>query len=135
MTVRKLACALAVVLVPAAAARADTTDTLLTIGFVGTLGVSGITTAVNGTYLAYDEAAARGWKLVGMAAGGIDVAAAAALFITQNDKTSGLVLGGLALGVGAATLATAILVKEDTVQVGVQPVAGGGAALLLGGRF
>jgi hypothetical protein len=130
--------ALAVValLALAAPARADTTDTFVAFGYVVPMGFAGIATAVNSTYLAYGEPAPRHWRWIGWLAGGIDVAWSVGLFAAANDRTEGLVLGGLALGVGAASILTATFVGEESRRVGVVPVAGRtGAGLALVGRF
>jgi len=122
-------------LLPARFARADVSDTLLTVGYVVPMAFGGIATAVNGTALAYGEPIAHGWRLFGMTVGGIDAAVGATLLITQNDKSEGLVLGSLALGVGAAAFTTGLLAKDDrAVNVGVIKVAGGGV-VTFGGRF
>lgn len=120
----------------AAPARADTADTFIAFGYVVPFGFAGIATAVNSTYLAYDEPAPRHWRWIGWVAGGIDVAWGVGLFAAANDKSEGLVLGGLALGIGAASVLTASFVGEESRRVGVVPVAGrAGVGLALAGRF
>jgi hypothetical protein len=117
-----------------ARAHADATDTLLAVGYVVPVGFGAVATAVNGTYLAYDEPAARAWRILGMTVGGVDTAIGGTLLVTSSDRSEGVALGCVALGVGLAALATGYFVAEDTVSVGVIHVAGGGA-LTLSGRF
>jgi hypothetical protein len=117
-------------------ARADTSDTLLAFGYVIPTGVAAVATAVDGAYLAYDEPAPRHWRAIGWVAGGIDLAWGAGLLAFEHDRTEGLVLGGVALGVGAAAVLTATFVGEESRRVGVVPVAASGrAGLVLVGRF
>jgi hypothetical protein len=133
--VRRVA-ALVALLAVAAPARADTADTFAAFGYVVPMGFGAIATAVDSTYLAYDEPAPRHWRLIGWIAGGVDVALGAGLLAFVNDRSEGLVLGGLALGVGAASVLTATFVGEESHRVGVVPVAGReGAGLVLWGRL
>ncbi len=128
--------ALLAVAAPRPARGTELTDTLLVFGYVVPMGFGGIATAVNGTYLAYDEPAPRHWRVIGWVAGGIDLAWGAGLLAFANDRTEGLVLGSLGLGVGAAAVLTATFVVTDSPRLGVVPVAlthGAGAAFF--GRF
>jgi hypothetical protein len=124
------------VLALAATAHADTGDTLLAFGYVIPTGVAGIATAVDGAYLAYAEPAPRHWRVIGWVAGTIDLAWGAGLLAVAHDQTEGVVLGGIALGIGAAAVLTATFVGEESRQVGIVPVAGRGhLGIALTGRF
>jgi hypothetical protein len=124
-----LTCALARV------AAADAGDTALTFAYVVPMGFGGVATAVSSTHLAYGEPAPRYWRWIGWISGGIDTAVGVTLFAVANDRTEGLVLGSLAVGVGAAALLTASFVEEDTA-VGFVPVAlPRGAGLGVFGHF
>ena len=118
----------------AAPARADTGDTLLTIGYVLPVGLGGITTAVNGVALAYDQPSTHAWRLLGITTGAIDLGLGAAVFATNGDTSAGVVLGSIGVAVGAAALLTGVFAKEDAVSVGVLHVAGG-AGVVVSGRF
>lgn len=114
-------------------ARADAVDTILTSGYVLSLGLSGISTAVNGSALAYDQPSSRGWRILGMTSGAIDLGVGTGILITTSDKSAGIVLGSLAIAFGAAALTTGYFASEDA-HVGVIQVSGGGL-LTVGGRF
>ena len=129
---------IAALLVVAAAvpARADAGDTLLAFSYVIPMGVGAVATAVNGAYLAYDEPAPRHWRWIGWVSGGVDLAWGAGLLAAANDRSEGVVLGSIGLGIGAAAVLTATFVGQESNRLGVVPVAvahGGGLALL--GRF
>jgi hypothetical protein len=129
---------LAALLVVAAAlpAHADAGDTLLAFSYVIPMGVGAVATAVNGAYLAYDEPAPRHWRAIGWVAGGVDLAWGAGLLAVAHDRSEGVVLGSIGLGVGAAAVLTATFVSQESSRVGIVPVAvahGGGLALR--GRF
>src|SRR5262249_38238629 len=111
--------ALLAVSLPAAPARADAGAPLLAFRCVFPLGFGGGATHVNATYLAYDEPAPRHWRMIGWIAGGIDVGWGAGLLAFAHDTGEGVVLGSLALGVGAATVLTATFVGEESRRVGV----------------
>jgi shikimate kinase len=115
-------------------AHADTTGTLLTVGYVLPTGLASLSAAVNATALAYDEPIGRAWKWLGVLTGGAELAIGTGLLVAEHDDTTGAVLGGVALGIGAAALATGLLVKTDEVQIGVLHLAGG-AGVTVGGQF
>jgi hypothetical protein len=119
-------------------ARADLGDTLLAIGYVASVGAGALSTAVNGSYLAFGEPSPRGWRIFGLVAGGVDLAWGAAAYVAAGDRAEGLVVGTIATAVGAASLLTALLVDEADDAPGVRPVAWvapGGGGIGIGGRF
>jgi hypothetical protein len=116
------------------AARADTSDTFLTVGYVAPVALGGIATAANGVALAYDQPSSRGWRILGITTGAIDLGIGVAVFATNGDKTAGVVLGSVAVAVGGAALLTGLFAREDSISVGVIHVAGGGGVSLRG-RF
>lgn len=123
-----------VALLAGATARADVGDTFLTVGYVVPVAIGGIATTANGVALAYDQPSTRGWRILGITTGAIDLGLGAALFATNGDKSEGLVLGSIGVAVGAAALLTGIFAREESLSVGVMPVAGGGG-VSLSGRF
>ena len=125
---------LAALLVGATARADDTSDTLLTIGYVVPIGLGAIATAANGVALAYDEPTSRGWRILGIATGAVDLGLGVALFATNGDRSEGVVLGSIGVAVGASAFLTGLLAREEPVSVGVMRAAGGGG-LLLSGRF
>lgn len=126
------AAALGVFLI-ASSVRADTGDTLLTFGYVLPVGFGAVATAVNGTYLAYADPAPRHWRWIGWVSGGIDIALGTTVFAVAHDRSEGVLLGSLALGIGAAAVLTATFVTED-IAVAAMPVPHG-AAMTLAGCF
>jgi hypothetical protein len=131
---RALSAAAAVLIVGGSvSAHADAADTVLVSGYVLSLGFSGIATAVNGISLAYDQPSTRGWRILGMAAGSLDIAIGTGLLIGANDRTSGVVLGSLAVGLGAAALTTGYFAGED-IHLSALPTPTG-AVVTVAGRF
>lgn len=123
-------------LLAGSAARADVGDTFLTIGYVVPVAIGGIATTANGVALAYDQPSTRGWRILGITTGAIDLGLGAAAFATNGDKSEGLVLGSIGVAVGAAALLTGIFAREEPVSVGVMPVfVAGGGGVSLSGRF
>ena len=119
-------------------ARADTDDTLLAIGYVSSMAGGALATAVNGSHLAFGEAAPRGWRIFGFVIGGIDVAGGVGALVAAGDRSEGVVVGSLALAMGAASVLTAWLVDEADDRPGIRPVAlptRGGAIVGLTARF
>ena len=106
-----------------ARARADTDDTLLAIGYVSSMIGGAVATAVNGSHLAFGEGAPRGWRIFGYVIGGVDVAWGVGALVAAGDRSEGIVVGSLALTVGAASLLTAFFVDEADDRPGVRPVA------------
>lgn len=137
---RRLASALAFVAILAGTrpARADAGDTLLALSYVLSVGAGALSTAVNGSYLAFGEPSPRGWRIFGLVAGGVDLAWGAAVYAAASDRTEGIVVGSIAVGIGAAALLTAYLVDEADDRPGVRPaawLAPGGASVGLVGHF
>jgi hypothetical protein len=120
-------------------ARADTADTFAAIGYVASVGAGVIATAVNGSYIAFGEPAARGWRLFGYASGGLDLVWGGVIFAVAGDRSEGIVLGSVATGVGVAAILSAYFVDEDEASPRVVPVAmpapGGGVTFGVVGRF
>jgi hypothetical protein len=119
-------------------ARADLGDTLLAIGYVSSVTAGALSTAVNGSHLAFGEGSPRGWRIFGYVVGGIDVVWGAVILAVASDRAEGVVVGGVALAIGAASLATAHFVDEADDRPVVRPVAWpapGGAGVSLVGRF
>jgi hypothetical protein len=70
-----------------------------------------------------------------MTAGGIDLAVGTGLLIGANDRSEGIVLGTLAIALGAAAFSTAYFASEEIhVGAAVTPVSGGGLLTVVG-RF
>jgi hypothetical protein len=119
-------------------ARADLGDTLLALSYVVSVGAGALSTAVNGSYLAFGEPSPRGWRIFGLVAGGVDLAWGAAVYAAASDRTEGIVVGSIAVAVGATSLLTAYLVDEADDKPGVRPaawLAPGGAGVAVVGRF
>ncbi len=119
---KRLAAAAILVGVMAGEARADLGETFLAIGYVVSIGGGALCTAVNGSYLSFGEPAPRGWRLAGFVAGGVDVAWGVAAYAAASDRSEGVVVGSIAVAVGAASFLTALFVDESDDRPGVRVV-------------
>jgi hypothetical protein len=136
---RPLALAVAFLAAAGPSARADTAATFEAVGYVTAVGAGALATAVNGSYLAFAEPAPHGWRLWGYVAGGVDAALGVVIFAAAGNRSEGIVLGSVALAVGAAAATTAFFVEEDAPRAGVVravPVVWpGGAGFTFAARF
>lgn len=125
-------------LAAAGPARADVKDTFVAIGYVGSLIAGGLATAVNGSNIAFGEAAPRGWRIFGFASAGVDFVWSGVMVAIIDKRSEGVALGAIAAGVGVGALLTAIFVDEEDDRPGIRATLTpmqGGATLGISGRF